>query len=267
MLVDTQITRFAYLRAARRILAAIESTQAEVLQRAAELMARSIVNEGLVHMFGAGHSALPVAEAYPKCGNVVGFHPMVELALSCFTNVVDANGIRQFTFLERVEGYGEAILQSYVLEPRDTMLIFSQSGINSVVIDVALGARRRGLPVVAVMSVAQASALPSRHSSGRRLHEIADIVIDNCVPFGDTTVRLSGVEEPLGPASTLAAIAIVNTLIVEVARHLVAAGRRPLINPTLNAPGAVDESEERMAQVLDEYRRRTRRCPRGGDGQ
>jgi uncharacterized phosphosugar-binding protein len=163
--------------------------------------------------------------------------------------------------LERVEGYGEAILQSYVLEPRDTMLIFSQSGINGVVVDVALGAKRRGLPVVAVISLAQASALASRHSSGKRLHEIAGVVIDNCVPFGDVTVQVQGMDEPMGPASTLAAVAIVNTLMVEVAQGLVALGETPLVNPTLNAPDHVADADRRMARALDEYRRRTRRCP------
>jgi uncharacterized phosphosugar-binding protein len=145
------------------------------------------------------------------------------------------------------------------------MLIFSQSGINGVVMDVALGAKRRGLPVVAVMSVAQASALPARHSSGKRLHEVAEIVVDNCVPFGDVTVRLDGMDEPMGPASTLAAIAIVNCLIVEVARELVALGQPPLVNPTLNAPGGVAGADERMARALHEYRRRTQRLP--GDGE
>jgi uncharacterized phosphosugar-binding protein len=256
----TSVGEFAYLSATRDILNTIELSQADAIHQAANLMARSIVADGLVHMFGAGHSTLPVAEAYPKCGNLVGFHPIVELALSYFTNVVDSNGIMQFTFLERVEGYGEAILQSYILEPRDTMLIFSQSGINSVVIDVALGAKRRGLPVVSVMSLAQATALPARHSSGCRLNEISDIVIDNCVPFGDVTVHLPGMDESMGPASTLAAIAIVNTLIVEVARNLVAMGKKPLINPTLNAPGLVVEADKRMEHALEEYRRRTRRC-------
>jgi uncharacterized phosphosugar-binding protein len=252
---------FEYLRAVQRILDEIGSSQAEAMRQAAKLMTSSIAAGGLVHMFGAGHSSLPVAQAYPKCGNLVGFHPMVELALSSFTNVVDSNGIRQFTFLERVEGYGEAILQSYVLEPVDTMLVFSQSGINAVVIDVALGARQRRLPVVAVVSVAQASVLPPRHSCGKRLHEIVDVVIDNCVPFGDVTVHLEGMDEPMGPASTLAAMAIVNTLMVEVARRLVTLGKSPLVNPTLNAPGHADGADDRMVRALDEYRRRTRRCP------
>ncbi len=250
-----------YLSAARDILARIETTQANAIHQAARQMAESIAKGGLVHMFGAGHSSLPVAEAYPKCGNIVGFHPMVELALYYFTNVVGSNGIHQFTFLEQVEGYGEAILQSHVLETRDTMLLFSQSGINGVVMDVARGARQRGLPVVAVVSVAQCTALPSRHSSGKRLVDVADIMIDNCVPFGDVTLKVPGMDEPMGPASTLAAVAIANTLIVETARELVALGQQPIVNPTLNAPGGVENAAERMARALDEYRRRTQRIP------
>ncbi len=251
-----------YLTAVQSILANIQSSQAGAIRQAASQMARSIARGGLVHMFGAGHSSLPVAEAYPKCGNIVGFHPMVELALYYFTNVVGSNGIRQFTFLEQVEGYGEAILESHVLEPDDTMLIFSQSGINGVVMDIALGARRRGLPVVAVVSVEQSSRLASRHSSGKRLHEVADIVIDNCVPFGDVTVQVPGMDEPMGPASTLAAVAIVNALIVETARELVALGQAPIVNPTLNAPGGARDTEGRMTRALNEYRRRTQRQPR-----
>ncbi len=100
---------FGYLRAASDILGRIEQTQTEPLRRAAGIMADAILADGLVHMFDAGHSALPVAEAYPKCGNIVGFHPIVEQALFNFTNVIDSNGIRQFTFLERLEGYGDAI--------------------------------------------------------------------------------------------------------------------------------------------------------------
>jgi uncharacterized phosphosugar-binding protein len=258
-MVENHEAPLEYLTALQNILAQIQDTQRESIQKAAEQMARSISAGGLVHMFGAGHSALPVAEAYPKCGNIVGFHPMVELALYCFTNVVGSNGIRQFTFLEQAEGYGEAILQSHILEPRDTMLVISQSGINGVVMDIALGAKRRGLPVVAVVSVAQSSKLAARHSSGKRLADVADIVIDNCVPYGDVTVQIPGMEEPMGPASTPTATAIVNTLIVEVARNLVAIGQPPIVNPTLNAPGGVEHAQERMDRALNEYRRRTQR--------
>lgn len=250
---------FEYLAAAVGILEQIDRTQAAPIAQAAEIMAESIAADGLVHMFGAGHSALPVAEAYPKCGNIVGFHPIVELALMNFTNVVGSNGIAQFTFLERAEGYGRAILESHILNPQDVMLVISQSGINPLVMDIALGARERGLKVVALTSVSQCRQSPTRHSSGKRLIEAADVVIDNCVPFGDVMVQVEGADEPMGPVSTLAAIAIVNTLVVEVARALIRRGQQPIVNPTLNAPGGGAAAEERMQRALREYRRRTQR--------
>ncbi|HVO42612.1 MAG TPA: sugar isomerase domain-containing protein [Aggregatilineales bacterium] len=248
-----------YLARATEILEQIDRTQAGPIARAAETMANSIASDGLVHMFGAGHSALPVAEAYPKCGNIVGFHPLVELALMNFTSVIGSNGLPQFTFLERAEGYGRAILESHVLHACDTMLIFSQSGINPPVLEVALGAQEHGLKVVAVTSVGQCSQSVTRHSSGKRLIEAADIVIDTCVPFGDVTLQVEGMDEPMGPASTLASIAIVNALIVEVAKALVSRGEHPIVNPTLNAPGGVAAADARMRRALAEYRRRTQR--------
>lgn len=266
-MTEVNSSSLEYISAVQRILAQIQETQAGSIGRAADLCAQSISSGGLVHMFGAGHSSLPVAEAYPKCGNIVGFHPMIELALYYFTNVVDSNGISQFTFLEQVEGYGEAILRGHVLKPEDTMLVISQSGINGVVMDIALGARNRGLPVIAIVSTAQSSRLSPRHSSGKRLHEIADIVIDNCVPFGDVTVHLPGMEEPMGPASTPVAMTILNALIVEVARRLVARGFKPTVNPTLNAPGGVLGAQDRMEKALLEYRARTQRLPGGSPDQ
>jgi uncharacterized phosphosugar-binding protein len=113
------------------------------------------------------------------------------------------------------------------------------------------------------MSLVQVTAHPARHSSDLRLNEISDVVIDNRVPFGDVTVHLSGMDEPMSPASTVAAIA--NTLIVEVARYLLAMGKKPLINPTLNAPGLMIEADERMEHALKEYRRRIRRYPRSNN--
>lgn len=248
-----------YLSAAVRILEQIDRTQVAPIAQAAEIMAESIAADGLVHMFGAGHSALPVAEAYPKCGNIVGFHPIVELALMNFTNVVGSNGIAQFTFLERAEGYGRAILESHILKAQDVMLVISQSGINPLVMDIALGARERGLKVVALTSVSQCRQSPARHSSGKRLIDAADMVIDNCVPFGDVTIQVEGADEPMGPVSTLASIALVNTLVVEVARALIRRGQRPIVNPTLNAPDGGAAAEERMQRALREYRRRTQR--------
>src|SRR3954466_11456829 len=137
-----------WLSATRSVLDDIESTQLPAIQRAASLMADSIAAGRWVHTFGCGHATIPVEEMYPRIGGFVGFHPMIELPLSFFTHIVGEMGVRQFVFLEGVEGYGQRIMDSYTFDPRDTMWIFSHTGINSVNIDVAMRARELGMKVV-----------------------------------------------------------------------------------------------------------------------
>ena len=152
-----------YLQTITEILSKIDKTQTDNIIKAAELMARSISSDGLVYIFGAGHSALPAAEVYPKCGNIVGFQAMLDVSLIYFTNVIGSNGISQFTYLERSEGYAQALLESYILKDIDTFWVFSQSGVNGLVVETARIARERGLKVVVVTSVEQCSNSISRH--------------------------------------------------------------------------------------------------------
>src|SRR5215211_6740476 len=170
----------AYLDATQAILEKIRATQLESIGQAAAICADSIAAGGLVHLFGTGHSRIAVEEIFPRHGSFPGFHPIVELSLTNHTQVVGANGQRQAMWLEQVEGFGEVILRNFNFGPDDAMMIFSNSGVNAVVIDVALGAKAREMPVIAVVSFDHSSRTPSRHSSGRKLVDVADIAIDNC---------------------------------------------------------------------------------------
>src|SRR5688500_13929089 len=150
-----------WLSATRAILDDIEGSQLPAIQRAAELMADSIAADRWVHTFGCGHATIPIEEMYPRIGGFVGFHPMIELPLTFFTRITGEMGIHQFLFLERAEGYGNAIMKSYTFDPRDTMWIFSHTGINNVNIDVALRAKEQGMRVIATGSAA--AVAKSRH--------------------------------------------------------------------------------------------------------
>jgi uncharacterized phosphosugar-binding protein len=245
---------WTWLEAARGIMDRIQRTQGDSIGRAAELMANSIAAERWVHTFGAGHAHIPVEEIYPRSGGYVGFHPIAELALMNFLSVVGNSGVRQFCFLERIEGYGTRIMANHDLDPRDTVWIFSQSGINAVIMDVAFAAKNRGIPVVATTSVQHSMGTSPRHSSGKRLCEIADVVIDSCVPKGDAMISLQGLKHMVGPGSTLGFIAVANTVVIEVARRLMARGITPLVNPTANLPG--DNADEIIERNTKEYQRR-----------
>jgi len=242
-----------WLSATRGILDDIEGSQLPAIQRAAELMADSIAAERWVHTFGCGHATIPVEEMYPRIGGFVGFHPMVELPLTFFTHITGEMGIHQFLFLERAEGYGDAIMKSYTFDKRDTVWIFSHTGINNVNIDVALRAKELGMRVVATGSAAESAG--SRHASGRTLFEIADVVIDTRVPAGDSSVTLKNHFDKVGPVSTMAFVTVVWMTIITIAEILSERGVKLYIHPSHNIPGDTT-ARERLDAALAEYKRR-----------
>jgi len=244
-----------WLTNARQVMDRIESTQMENIHRAAEIMADSIQADRWVHTFGCGHATLPVEEMYPRIGGFVGFHPMIELPLSFFTHIVGEMGVHQFVFLERVEGYGKEMMKSYNFDPRDTMWIFSHSGINNVNIDIALEAKRLGMQLVTTGSAEAFRDKQTRHSSGKQIFEIADIVVDTCVPAEDATIPLKNHRDKVGPISTIAFTSVVWMIITTVAKLLVERGERLYIHPSHNVPGDTT-ARDRLDEALAEYKRR-----------
>src|SRR5512146_2806838 len=181
-----------YLAVAAEIIQKIARSQAGAIELAAQICSDSIVQDGRVFCWGGGHSRMSVEEMFPRIGSYPGFYPMVELALTFYTNFVGADGMLQSFFLERQEPYADAILANYAFGPHDSMICFSSTGINGLVIEMAQQAKARGLTVIAVTSVAHAKATISRHSSSKKLYEVADVTIDNCTPPGDAVIDLAG---------------------------------------------------------------------------
>jgi uncharacterized phosphosugar-binding protein len=244
-----------WLDNARRVMTNIEATQLDAIGRAAVIMADSIAAERWVHTFGCGHATIPVEEMYPRIGGFVGFHPLLELPLTYFTHITGEMGIHQFLFLERAEGFGREVMKSYAFDPRDTMWIFSHSGLNPVNIDVAIEAKARGLPLVVTGSEAAYRDEPPRHSSGKKLFDLADVVVDTCVPAADASVPLAGHLDHVGPVSTIAFTTAVWMIVTTVAERLVERGIRLHIHPSHNIPGDTT-ARERLDAALREYKRR-----------
>ncbi len=234
---------------------AIEQTQIENIRKAAEIMADSIECGRWVHTFGCGHATIPVEEMYPRIGGFVGFHPMIELPLSFFTHITGEMGVHQFVFLERVEGYGIEIMKGYSFDPRDTMWLFSHSGINNVNIDVAIEAKRKGMKVIAFGSAAAAKGKQTRHSSGKTIFDVADIVVDTCAPAEDASVPLKNHQDKIGPVSTMAFVTCVWMTVVTVAEILADRGVKLYIHPSHNVPGDTG-AKERLDEALAEYKKR-----------
>lgn len=233
----------------------IEETQMEKIRMAANVMADSIERGRWVHTFGCGHATLPIEEMYPRIGGFVGFHPIIELPLTFFTRITGEMGVHQFVFLERVEGYGIEIMKGYNFDTRDTMWLFSHSGINNVNIDVALEARKKGMKVIVFGSAAEAKGKQTRHSSGKNIFELADIVVDTCAPIGDASVALNNHQDKIGPVSTMAFITCVWMTVTTVAEILAERGVKLFIHPSHNVPGDAT-AKLRLEEALSEYKKR-----------
>ena len=251
--------RDAFMDAGIALLERIRDTQSQAIESASELCAKAIGAGGFVHLFGTGHSRIPVEEMFPRYGSYPGFHPIVELSMTFHTQVVGANGQRQAMFIERTPGLAEVILSNFRFQPDDAMLIFSAGGRGAVVVEMARGARNRGLPVIAVTSVAQSTAGDVEPEAGARLLDLADIVIDLCTPASDALVRLDALPEtPIGPGSTIAAVAIADSIKVRTAELLLAMGKLP---PVITS--AAEVGRERSEELFDAaYREHARRAAR-----
>jgi len=248
----------AYLQAARQIQERVEATQLEAIQECARLCGEAILQGGLVHMFGAGHSRMALEEMFPRYGSFPGFHPIVELSVTFHNQVVGMNGQRQAMAIERTEGLGRVILRNFEFGPHDLMWVVSTSGAGALVVDVALEAKRLGMPVIALISAAHCEVCEPGHSSGKKLPEVADLVLDNGAVPGDAMVRVPGLRYPVGPGSTLGNTLIINAVKCEVARILTEGGQPPYVLTHAHSVGA-EHSREVFDLAYDDYRRRVRR--------
>ena len=239
-----------YRQAARGMIDRIAENEAENIAQAADACAEAILNGRLVHLFGSGHSRIPVEEMYPRYGSFPGFHPIVELSLTFHTQVVGANGQRQAMAIENMPGLAKRILRNFALSPQDAMIVFSNGGSNIVPIEMAEEAKRIGMTTAAVTSVESNRANPNR-----TLADVCDIVIDNGTPPGDAVVWVEGMDAPVSPLSSVGACFVANALKAEVAHRLVRAGDPPAV---LASP--VHVGKERAAEMFeesyDDYRRR-----------
>jgi uncharacterized phosphosugar-binding protein len=237
------------------LLRKIGTSQAEPIRRAAAACADSIGASKLVHTFGTGHGAMPALEAFPRSGGLVGFHPIAETPITLLHHVWGDMGVAQYRFLHRQEGYGRAILQAHRLDPDDTLILFSHSGINAVILDMALMAKEAGLTVVGVTSRPHSEAVKPRHSSGLHLYEAADVVIDTGAPLGDAAVQVDGLDDPVGAVSTVLTVAVMHAIISETASLMVARGQTPHVEVNMNLPREGSAREQNDAGYVELWRR------------
>lgn len=232
------------------ILDEVAEKQAEALNRAASAMAEALETGHLVHLYGSGHSHMPTLDAFPRYGGFVGLHPLNDPRLM-WHNVLGPGGVKELLWLERTEGYAAQFLEHEPLRADDVLVVFSHGGRNAAPVEAAMYGKQLGLVVIGVTSTANLER-PPEHSSGKRLAEVSDIVIDTRVPVEDALVSVDGWQRPVAGASTIVAMAIMQEL---VARTALSLAERGVTLPTFVSPTVPGASLKSNDEVFAAHRR------------
>jgi len=240
-------TQPAYTRAVISLLENLADSQNDVLDAVAQKCADTLAGNGLIHLFGSGHSVIPTLEAFPRYGSFVGLYPLNDPRLM-WHNVLGPGGVRELLWLERTENYIDKFLAHEPLASGDVIVIFSHSGKNAAGIDAARYAKDRGLYVVAVTAMGN-MATPGSHSSGQRLPDVADAVIDTGAPVEDAVVWVEGWSRPLGGSSTVIASIVSHEIITRTGAVLAARGITvsTFVSPTVEG-ASVSSNDEVFAE-------------------
>jgi uncharacterized phosphosugar-binding protein len=247
----------AFLDASEGLLRRVRE-QMPLIRKAARWFADTILGGRMVHLFGSGHSRILVEEMWPRYGSFPGFNPIVELSLTFHNLVVGANGQRQAMFLENVSGLAARIVRNFDIGGGDSALIVSSSGCNVVPVEMAEEFQKRGVRVVALVSLAHAEASTSRHPAGKKLMDCADLVLDTGAPVGDAMVRVAGLETAVAPGSTVGGCLLVNAIKAEVAQMLTEAGQPPKVL-TAGVVMGTEKAAALFEAAYDEHGRRLAR--------
>lgn len=242
------INRDTYKTAVVEILERIENTQGDTIKKAGAIIADSLELGGLLHAFSTGHSHMFAEELFYRAGGLVPVNPILDTGLMLHQGAVKS------TRLERLPGYARCILDGVDFNEREPILIVSNSGINAVPVEAALVSKEKKLNVIAVTSVDISCKLQSRHRSGLKLMDAADLVIDNCIIGNDATVEIPGTNQCIGAVSTIATCYIAQRLIIEVANEFLKRGKVPPVYKSANIPGG----DEHNAELINLYKSRVK---------
>lgn len=237
-----------YFENLQKILARIATEQIDNIEKAARAVADALENGGRVHAFGTGHSHMLAEEIFYRAGGLVNVNPILETSLMLHESAAKS------TELERLEGYGEILFDHHSINQKDVLFLFSNSGRNGVAIDLALIAGERGVKTVVITNMEHTMQGASRHSSGKKLFEAADIVIDNCGCHGDASMRIDEINRSVAPTSTAAGAAILNAIEARAVEIMVAEGFTPEVFSSSNVDGGDEINNAYIAKYKKEIK-------------
>lgn len=235
-----------YFREITELLAVIEKEEQEVMQQVAQQVAKTIEHDGVIHLFGCGHSHILTEEVYYRAGGLVPIHPILHEPLMLH------EGALRSSALERKNNYAETFMDEQDIQNGDMLIVISTSGRNPVPVDVARIANQKGAFVVGITSISYSSSQPSRHASGEHLYDAVDIVIDNHAPIGDALLSHDKVKVNFSPSSTVIGSAILNAIFAQTVKVMAENN----YSPPVFLSGNIEGADEHNQKLVDRYSKR-----------
>lgn len=237
-----------YFENIQKIMSRIMAEQMQNIEKAARAVADTLENGGRVHAFGTGHSHMLAEEIFYRAGGLVNVNPILESGLMLHESASKS------TALERLEGYGEIIFDFNNINEKDILFLISNSGRNGVAIDLALIAKERGVKTVVITNMLHTMQGKSRHSSGKKLYEAGEIVIDNCGCIGDASMTIEEIGRNVAPTSTAAGAAILNAIEARAVELMVKDGYMPEVFSSSNVDGGDEINEAYIKKYSGEIK-------------
>lgn len=241
-----------YFETMEGVVQKARDTQGEPLMEAARALAATTKDGGLIHLFGSGHSSLVTEDVFWRSATMANVHAIFESA------VAGINEITKTSLMEKVEGLGQVIVSYNEVDRPDSIICVSNSGNNAATVDVALAAKARGVTVIGITNVEYADTLTTQHSSGKKLKDIADIVIDNCSLIGDAAIELEGLPVKVGATSTIPVVFLIAGLLAQTCELLLEEGITPDVYYNGHLEYESADVREHNQELVKKYRRRMR---------
>ncbi|MDQ3750574.1 MAG: SIS domain-containing protein [Acidobacteriota bacterium] len=238
-----------YIDGLQAILERIKQEQEQNIKISGEIVADSISRGGIIHAFGTGHSHIVAEEAFFRAGGIAAVNPILDERL------IFLKGALESTRAERESGLALELIEKEDIKPEDVCIVISNSGRNAAPVEMALEMKKRGVRVIAITNLEQSRPAISRHESGKKLFELADVAIDNCVPTGDALIAFDGLNSKTGASSTVAGAAIVHSIVIEALNELLKRGESAPVLPSANVEGTTADT---LREVLGRYQSRIR---------
>lgn len=237
---------YQYINKIQNLLSVVESAEEENIDQAISLLTDATLTKHSIYIFGASHAGILSEEMYYRAGGMMTINAIFGREV-----MLDRKPITFTSKMERLEGYGTALASTVDFKSGDILILHSVSGRNPVIIDLGIAAKAKGVKVIALTNLTYSKSVTSRHSSGKRLFEIADVVIDNHGDIGDAACSIEGVKQKVGPTSTVIGASILNSIVVEVNQRLVNHGIK---TPPIFYSANLDGGDKLNKQLYDEYK-------------